>query len=138
MHELSLATAIVQLVERHAAGRRVSAVNVKVGAMRQVVPRSLEFLFEFAARGSVCEGAQLEQELIAARLRCEDCRCEWDPAPPPAETAEELVVSFRCPGCGAARFEVVGGEELEVESIEVTDDGGRRLPHEEERCTAPG
>jgi hydrogenase nickel incorporation protein HypA/HybF len=138
MHELSLATAIVELVERHAEGRRVSVVNVKVGALRQVVPRSLEFQFRFAASGSVCKGARLEQKLIAARLRCEDCRREWDPAPPPARSADELVVSFRCPGCESARFEVTAGEELEVASIEVSDHGAVRSPQEEERCTAPG
>jgi Zn finger protein HypA/HybF involved in hydrogenase expression len=36
--------------------------------------------------------------------------------------------SFRCPQCGAANSEVVAGEELEVESIDV----------EEQRCTAHG
>ena len=137
MHALSLATAIVELVERHATGRRVSAVNVKVGAMRQVVPRSLEFQFGFASRGSACEGARLEQELIAALLRCEDCRCEWDPAPRPAGTAKELIVSFRCPGCGSGRFEVASGNQLEVESIEVSDEEGTRSPSQEEQCTAP-
>jgi hydrogenase nickel incorporation protein HypA/HybF len=137
MHELSLATAIVELVERHAEGRRVSMVSVKVGALRQVVPRSLEFQFGFAARGSVCEGAGLAQELVAARLRCEDCRREWDPAPSAARSADELVVSFRCPGCGSARIEVTGGDELEVESIEVNHHGNVRSPREEERCTAP-
>jgi hydrogenase nickel incorporation protein HypA/HybF len=138
MHELSLAVAVVELVERHARGRPVEAVNVRVGAMRQVVPSSLSFQFEFAARGSVCEGATLVQEPIAAQLRCEDCGNEWDPAPGGAATTEELVVSFRCPGCGSSRFWVARGEELEVESIEVTDDAGARPPNEGERCIAPG
>ena len=138
MHELSLATAIVQLVERHAAERRVEVVNVRVGMLRQVVPRSLEFHFEFAARGSVCEGARLDQELISALLHCEDCGREWDPAPDPAETAGELIVAFRCPACRSARFEVARGEELEVDSIEVAAEASARpLEDQEERCTAP-
>jgi hydrogenase nickel incorporation protein HypA/HybF len=137
VHELALAVAIVDLVERHAAGRRVGAVGLKVGALRQVVPRSLEFHFAFAARGSVCEGALLEQERVAALLRCGDCGNRWDPAPPAAETTGELAVSFRCPACGSARFHVVRGEELEVESIEVVADAGARPAGEEERCTAP-
>jgi hydrogenase nickel incorporation protein HypA/HybF len=137
VHELSLAIAIVDLVERHASGRRVSVVNVKVGAMRQAVPRSLEFQFGFAARGSVCDGALLEQQLVAALFRCEDCGREWDPAPPPARTADELIVSFRCPDCASGRFKVVRGEELAVESIEIVDEGTARSPNEEERCTAP-
>jgi hydrogenase nickel incorporation protein HypA/HybF len=138
MHELSLAIAIVELVDRHAAGRRVSSVSLRVGSLRQVVPASLEFHFGFAARGSLSEGARLEQEAVAALLRCAECRTEWDPAPPRAETTEDLVVSFRCPGCGSARFSVLAGEELEVESIEVVEDEGTRPLHEEEQCTAPG
>ncbi len=137
MHELSLAIAIVELAERHAAGRRVSAVNLRVGALRQVVPPSLEFHFGFAARGSICEGARLDQEAIAALLCCGDCDTEWDPAPPRAETAGDLVVSFRCPACGSARFEVLRGEELDLESIEVVEDGGAPSVDEEEKCTAP-
>ncbi len=136
MHELALATAIVELVERHAAGRRVRVVNARVGTLRQVVPRSLEFNFGFAARGAVCEGARLEQELIPALLGCVDCGRRWDPAPPPAGTAEALIVSFRCPACGSSRFEVLQGDELEVDSIEVAAADGPAA--EEERCTAPG
>ena len=138
MHELSLAIAIVELVERHAAGRRVSAVRVQAGALRQAVPQSLEFQFGFAARGSACEGARLEQELVAALLRCEECGREWDPGPSPAQTEDELIVSFRCPGCGSRRFEVVRGDELTVESIEVVNGADARSVAEEERCTAPG
>ena len=68
MHELSLAGAVIDTVERHAAGRRVTAVYLRVGHLRQVVPASLEFYFEHVARGTVCDGARLEQELVPARL----------------------------------------------------------------------
>ncbi len=36
MHELSIDSAIVGIVERHASGRRVTKVQVKVGHLRQV------------------------------------------------------------------------------------------------------
>src|SRR3954470_14691840 len=108
MHELSLSGAIVNTVEKHAAGRPVSVVSMRVGALRQVVPDTLDFYFEFVARGTVCEGARLEQELIPARLGCNGCEREWD---------VELPV-FMCPGCGGAA-QVASGDELEVESIEV-------------------
>ena len=52
MHELSLSSAIVNTVVKHADGRRVSVVNLRVGHLRQVVPDSLEFYFEFVARGT--------------------------------------------------------------------------------------
>ena len=117
MHELSLASAVIATVERHAAGRRVTAVNLKVGYLRQVVPTSLEFYFEHVARGTVVEGARLEQEAIPARLRC-GCGHEW----------ELDGIDFRCSACGAADAVVVSGEEFLVESIDVEQ--------EEPACTA--
>ena len=118
MHELSLSGAIVNTVEKHAAGRPVSVVNLRVGALRQVVPDTLDFYFGFVSKGTVCEGARLELELIPARLRCAACEREWE---------IELPI-FMCPGCGpSGRVEVAAGDELEVESIEV----------EEAECIAP-
>jgi hydrogenase nickel incorporation protein HypA/HybF len=112
MHELSLSTAIVNTVVKHAAGRQVSLVSLRVGALRQVVPDTLDFYFGFVSKGTVCEGARLEQELIPARLRCASCEREWE---------IELPV-FMCPGCGGAgRVEVASGDEFEVESIEVEE-----------------
>ena len=109
MHELSISSAVVATAVRHAQGRRVTAVQVRVGALRQVVPESLSFYFEIVARETVCDGAALELELIAARLRCEDCETEWAADAP----------AFRCPACAGAAVSVVCGDELEVESIEV-------------------
>ena len=77
VHELSLSGAIVNTVVKHAEGRRVTVVSLRVGSLRQVVPDTLEFYFEFVARGTVCEGARLEQELVPASLRCDACAHEW-------------------------------------------------------------
>ena len=117
MHELSLASAVIDTVERHADGRRVTAVFLQVGHLRQVVPASVAFYFEHVARGTVCEGARLEQELVPARLRCR-CGHEW----------EVDGIDFRCAACGAADATVVSGEEFLVESIDVE--------REEPACTA--
>ena len=109
MHELSLSSAIVNTVAKHADGRRVVMVNLRVGRLRQVVPDTLEFYFEFVARDTVCEGAELVQEVIDARLRCRQCRHEWGIELP----------AFRCPECGTGDVDVASGDEFEVESIEV-------------------
>jgi hydrogenase nickel incorporation protein HypA/HybF len=111
MHELSLSSAIVNTVVKHAAGRRVSLVSLRIGAMRQVVPDTLEFYFAFVAEGTVCEGARLEQELLPTRLRCAGCARDW----------EIDLPDFRCPGCGTGAVDVVTGNEFEVESIEVEE-----------------
>jgi hydrogenase nickel incorporation protein HypA/HybF len=115
MHELSVSSAVVDTVLKHAAGRRVIVVSLRIGHLRQVVPDSLAFYFELVSRETLCEGARLEQEYVPARLRCTGCASEWDP--------EDAW--FRCTRCGGPG-EVIAGDELEVESIEV----------EEAACTA--
>jgi hydrogenase nickel incorporation protein HypA/HybF len=117
VHELSLAGAVIDTVERHAAGRRVTAVYLTVGHLRQVVPASLEFYFGHVARGTLCEGARLEQELVPARLRC-GCGHEW----------VLDAIDLRCSACGAADVKVVSGEEFLVQSIDVEE--------QEPACTA--
>jgi hydrogenase nickel incorporation protein HypA/HybF len=109
MHELSLSSAIVNTVAKHAGGRRVTVVNLRVGKLRQVIPDTLEFYFEFVARDTVCEGADLVQEVIDARLRCRSCDHEW----------EIEIPAFRCPVCSGSDVEIAAGNEFEVESIEV-------------------
>jgi hydrogenase nickel incorporation protein HypA/HybF len=111
MHELSLSGAVLNTVVKHAGDRRVSLVSLRVGRLRQVVPDTLEFYFEFVARGTVCEGARLEQEIVDASLRCEPCAREW----------QIEIPAFRCPTCGGADVSVASGDEFEVESIEVEE-----------------
>jgi hydrogenase nickel incorporation protein HypA/HybF len=116
VHELSLSGAVVNTAVKHAAGRRVTVVNLRVGRLRQVVPDTLAFYFAFVAEGTVCQGARLEQELVAVRLACSACHHEW----------ETELPHFRCPRC-AGEATVTSGDEFEIESIEV----------EEAECTAP-
>ncbi|MCW3028978.1 MAG: hydrogenase nickel insertion protein HypA [Solirubrobacterales bacterium] len=111
MHELSLSGAVLNTVVKHAGDRRVSLVSLRVGRLRQVVPDTLEFYFEFVARGTLCEGARLELEVVEASLRCEECELEW----------EIEIPAFRCPTCGGAEVAVATGNEFEVESIEVEE-----------------
>ncbi len=111
MHELSLSSAIVATVVKHAEGRQVTAVDLQVGRLRQVVPDTLQFYFQFVARDTVCEGAELRQELIDARLRCRPCGREWSIEIP----------AFRCPTCGGSEVEIAAGDEFQVQSIEVEE-----------------
>ena len=62
MHELAISSAVLESVLRHADGRRVSAVKLRVGHLRQVVPDSLEFYWGIVTRDGICEGSVLEQE----------------------------------------------------------------------------
>jgi hydrogenase nickel incorporation protein HypA/HybF len=122
VHELSLSGAIVNTVVKHADGRPVAEVSVRVGRLRQVVPETLAFYFVFVARGTVCEGAELTLTVIETRLRCSSCAREW----------AVDVPAFRCPICAGAHVEIASGNEFEVESIEVVE-----AEQEEMECIAP-
>ncbi len=119
MHELSIASAVLNTALSHAGERPVTLVSMRVGTLRQVVPESLEFYFGIVARDTSCERARLELSEIAARLRCGDCGHEWEPTIP----------AFRCPRCESGTVTVIAGEELEVEYIEVEE--------QEPACTGP-
>jgi hydrogenase nickel incorporation protein HypA/HybF len=111
VHELSLSSAIVNTAAKHADGRRVSVVNVRVGRLRQVIPETLDFYFEFVARDTVCEGARLELEVLDATLACNPCGAVWGIEIP----------AFRCPTCGGSDVVIASGNEFEVQFIEVEE-----------------
>jgi hydrogenase nickel incorporation protein HypA/HybF len=109
MHELSIARGVMTIVERHAAGRRVERVEMRVGHLRQVVPSALEFAFEIVAEGTVAEGAELALEQVPAAGVCRTCGAHT-PLP---------EIPFACADCGGLDVDVTEGEELLVESLEV-------------------
>jgi hydrogenase nickel incorporation protein HypA/HybF len=112
MHELSIATAIAGVARRHAGGRRVRRVEVKVGHLRQVVPASLLFNWSLVCKDTHLEGAELALEEVPARGRCRRC----------GETSELPGFPLACAACGALDVEVVAGEELLVEALEIDDE----------------
>jgi hydrogenase nickel incorporation protein HypA/HybF len=109
MHELALADAIVAIAVEHARGRRVAKVEVQVGHLRQVVPSALAFAFELVADGTVVEGAELEIEVVAARVACRRCAAE-------SRATEFPLV---CADCGSLDVDVIAGDELHVEALEL-------------------
>jgi len=112
MHELSIAEAVVDIASRHARGRRVAVVELKVGYLRQVAPSALEFSFELVAEGTSVEGAELRMEEVAAAGDCRGCGAET-PLP---------EFPLACRFCGGLDVEVTRGEELLVDSLELEED----------------
>ncbi len=109
MHELSIAQAIVDVAVRNAGDSRVARVYVRVGRLRQVVPSALAFSFELCAHGTPVEGAALELETVPAGVSCLSCGACSEPDGFP----------LACGACGGLKVEVVQGEELQVESLEL-------------------
>lgn len=108
MHELGLCEAIVGAIEKRAGERPVARVRVRVGRLHHVHPEAFEQSFAVAAMGSVAHEAEADLVLLPVRANCGGCKREFE--------TEELILA--CPHCGGVDVEVIGGDELMLESIE--------------------
>jgi hydrogenase nickel incorporation protein HypA/HybF len=111
MHELSIASNLIDIVKQATEGQevsRVTSLRIVMGEMSMVVPEALEFAFEVVSRGTVAEDAQLDFVQKPLRCRCLDCG---------KESAIEAYL-FRCPQCESPKIEIVSGKEFFLESIE--------------------
>lgn len=108
MHELGLCSSIVDAVERRAGERAVASVRVRVGRLHHVHPEAFDQSFTVAAMGTVAEDATAELILLPVRARCGSCATTWE--------AEDVPAA--CPTCRAVDIELVGGDELVLESIQ--------------------
>ncbi len=118
MHELSIAASVVEIACRYARPihdgaplQRVSKVHVQVGYLRQVVPSALAFSFELVAQGTAAEGAELELDTVPAVGRCRRCGVE----------SRLRAFPLQCGACFGFDLEIVAGEELIVESLEMEE-----------------
>ena len=120
MHELAIAESVVRIACRHASGRPVARVELRVGHLRQVVPDALAFAFELVADGTEVAGAELVMEEVPAAGRCRACGTE----------GELPGFPLRCAACGGWELELLRGEELLVEALELEEavitNGGMR------------
>lgn len=108
MHELGLCSSIVEAIERRAGERSVAQVRVRVGLLHHVHPDAFDQSFAMAAMGTVAEDAAAELVLLPVRAHCGGCDATWE--------CQEIPVA--CVSCGSVDLELVGGDELVLESIE--------------------
>ena len=111
MHELGMCEGVVEVVERRAQGRRVKRLRLRVGTMHRVVPEAFGQAFEMAATGSVAQDAEVDLVFMPVRTACKSCE---------AETQSDDFVPL-CQRCGSADVDLVGGQELLLESLEYAE-----------------
>ena len=111
MHEMSIAQAILDLVERYVAvGESVCAVRITAGPLRGIEPQAMQWAWEAATPETRCANARLELNLIPWRLHCRSCRRHWS-----ADDALEACT------CGSRDVRPEGSDDLLLDSIEVPD-----------------
>src|SRR5215469_11232033 len=111
MHELAIAEAIADVAERRAGGRPLTAVAIRVGHLRQVVPDALAFSWMMITDATALAGCRLDIEEIVASVRCGSCG-----------TVSVLETPLLlCPSCGGSGVTVVTGDEFVVVSLELAE-----------------
>jgi hydrogenase nickel incorporation protein HypA/HybF len=108
MHELGLCTSIVDAIEKRAGERPVAHVRVRVGRLHHVHPEAFDQSFALAAVGTVVEDAATDLVMIPIVAHCGRCEARWE--------CDDVPLS--CPTCGSVNIDLVGGDELVLESIE--------------------
>jgi hydrogenase nickel incorporation protein HypA/HybF len=108
MHELSLASSIVDACAARAGEARVCRVTLEIGRLTCVLPDALRFCFELCTEGTALTGAELEILEIGGRARCRACG---------DEVALDDLLS-PC-GCGSHDLQWLAGEELKIKEMEL-------------------
>ena len=118
MHETAMAQNLVEVILQEARNYGAKPIRAKIscGMLNAVNDDALSFAFEAVARGTPCEGVQLEVEHKPLQGRCRDCGGVF---------AVDLS-NTQCPDCGAEDFELLPDAPLLLEQIEFeegVDDG---------------
>jgi hydrogenase nickel incorporation protein HypA/HybF len=123
MHEMGIALEIVEIVQASIpadqARARVARVNLKIGKLSALVPDSLRFCFEVAARDSRVAGAELVIEEVPVTACCRTCNHHW--------TLVEPV--FVCPTCRGTAIQMLTGREMDIETIELLEEDPPHADH---------
>ena len=112
MHELSICQAIIAQVQAIAEEKRATAVSdihLRIGPLSGVETLLLRNAFPFAAAGTVAAGAALHVSDMPVRIRCSQCGGEM------TVPANRLL----CGDCASWKTELVGGDELLLERVEM-------------------
>jgi hydrogenase nickel incorporation protein HypA/HybF len=114
VHELSIATAILESVEREAAqrqGAHMLTVGVRIGELSGVDVDSLTFGWEAITKGTSHEELKLKIKFIPWLNCCEKCQ----------QTFQVVDYQTQCPACGNVQTDLVSGDELEITYIEIEE-----------------
>jgi len=114
MHEFSIAQNLIRIVKDAVDNgnlSKVTKVKVKVGELSGVVPDALEFSFRIIADDNNMKRAQLEIDFVPLKVKCKNCKKEFKLEFP----------SFVCPDCSSSDLDIITGNELFLESIELEE-----------------
>lgn len=112
MHEMSIVESILSTVlqeaEKHQVNK-VKSIKLRVGKLWQIIPDTLEFCYSVATKGTIADGSEVFIVQAPIIAKCKRC----------GGTFEVDGYFFLCPDCNIADVEVIAGDELILETIEM-------------------
>jgi len=112
MHEYSIVQSLIERVEHEAVARgakRVVRLWVRLGELSGVEPDLLATAYDTFREHTICEGAPMELDRIAAAWACSRCG---------GELPSNVTDALRCPRCHAPAT-LVAGDEILLSRIEM-------------------
>jgi hydrogenase nickel incorporation protein HypA/HybF len=131
MHELSIASAIVESVLEFVSRQpvnKVLAVKLTIGELSHIEAEQLCFCYTAITEQTPLQSSVLEIETVEAVVRCSQCSYRgrpnyWDDA-----LAAAPILTLRCPNCGAT-VEAIEGRDCAIKSIRfTTEEDGPVVP----------
>ena len=112
VHELAVTQGVLDIALEKAEevrATRITGINLVIGEMSSTVDDCVQFYFDFLSQDSIASSATLSFERIPIKLRCRQCGHSFTPDSPP----------WNCPQCHHWDMEILAGQELYIDSIEV-------------------
>lgn len=112
MHELSVCLSLLQQVETIAVDRNASTVDkifLQIGPLSGIEPTLLRNAYPLAAAGTVAADAELIIETSSVVVNCTQCDADTE------AKANRLI----CSSCGDFRTQVVSGDEMILQRLEM-------------------
>lgn len=113
MHELAVTQGILKIALENAEkanAKRITGINLLIGKLSSIVDDSIQFYWDIISQDTPAAGSILHIDRIPVVLKCGDCGKNYSP------NSDD---GFDCPQCHSARVNVIKGDELRVESIDV-------------------
>jgi hydrogenase nickel incorporation protein HypA/HybF len=116
MHELSLATNVVDFLDKLAKEQglsRIDEVFIEIGEMTHIDPRQLRFSLKIASDGTVAEKSKFFIKKRKVVLECK--KCGKESALDPKHMISEYIL--KCPLCGCTDVKINQGKEMLLKRV---------------------
>lgn len=115
MHELSITENILRtcLAEAKKQGAvKIRTIHLLLGPFSGIVPECIQTYLDLLAEDTIAKGAKVKAQTLPLKVCCRDCLKE----------SRITRASIACPFCGSLRLQILSGNELLIDRIEVDTD----------------